>query len=581
MKELLRLLPYMKKYRAMIILGLVFVTISNVCSTLAPRFVGRTIDMIKTGGFSEQTVALNIGIILLLTLGSGAFMFLTRRRIMVASRLIEYELRNDFLDALQRQKVSFFHKNSTGSLMAHATNDIAASREFMGPAVMFSANSITMFLLAMFFMLSLDPMITLLALIPLPLIAAMTYFLGRKVHVAFRDVQEQFADLTAQAQESFSGIKVVKAYLREAFEQKHFSGMSREYLDKNLKLAKVQTLMVPAITILIGTSLLVVLSYGGLKVIEGEATLGDLTQFFIYLNLLIWPVAAIGWITNLLQRASASAGRLGKIFDSVEHLERDKKEDESLNIKGEIEFDNVHLRYDEGQQEALSGVKFKIPAGSSLGIVGSVGSGKSTIGNLIAGLYSPTKGRISIDGNNIDEIPLKNLRDSVGMVPQEPFLFSNSIEENIKFGKQDATEEEIIEAAKAAQFHDEVMSFPDGYKTELGERGITLSGGQMQRLALARAIIRNPKILILDDAFSSVDSGTEEKIRNNLQDIIQKRTTIIISHRISTVMDAALIIVLDAGRIIESGAHDELMRRNGRYAEMHEHQQMEEEIEEM
>jgi ATP-binding cassette subfamily B protein len=580
MKELKRLLPYLKKYRKRLYLGFLFVTVSNICSTYAPRVVGDTVDMVSSGDFAMQAVLWNIGYLIALTIGSGLFMFLTRRTIIVSSRLIEYDLRKDLLDSIESRPMSFFHRHSTGSLMAYATNDIPAARDFLGPAIMYSANTITTFVFALSFMLTLSITISLVALIPLPLIAITTYFIGRKVHVAFREVQDQFSDLTTRAQEAFSGIKVIRAYVREAFEQSKFKNLSYDYYQKNMRLARLQSITMPVLMVMVGLSQIAVLGYGGLRVIEGQATLGELTQFFIYLNLLIWPVAAIGWITNIIQRAAASAGRLGKIIDVKDEKDEHLAENKSIeNIKGEIRFRNVTMRYAEDIPPAIENLDFHIPPSGTFGIVGPVGSGKSTIVNLLPGLYKPDAGQIIIDGRDINDIPRSQLRGAIGVVQQDTYLFSDTIAGNIGFGCPGCEREDIIEAAKIAMLHEDVEKFPDGYDTILGERGVTLSGGQRQRVAIARALLRRPKILILDDALSAVDTETESKIFEGLARMLSDCTTIIISHRLSSVKNADEIIFIDSGRIIEKGSHEELIGKNGKYADIYRRQKLASEIE--
>lgn len=579
MKNLKLLLPYIKKYKRKLILGFFFVTISNIAAAYAPRLIGETIDIISRKNFVMSEVYLNIGYILLLTFISGAFMMLTRRQIIVASREIEYDLRSDLFRSFQTQSMGFFNKNSSGSLMAHATNDIPAARDFLGPAIMYSANTITMFTFALYFMLSLDVQITIVGLIPLPLIAITTYIIGRKIHKAFKGVQEGFADLTTQAQESISGMKVIRAYVREFHEHTLFSNLSRIYSNRYLRLSRLEALMMPLLMVLVGFSQIAVLGFGGWKVTQGAATLGDLAQFFIYMNLLIWPVAAIGWITNIIQRASASSGRLLALMSKKPDIEEDADTDESLtNIAGHIEFKNVTMKYQGAESNALEKVSFDLKKGSTLGIVGTVGAGKTSIINLVPRLFDISEGEILIDGKNIKHYPLKTIRSAIGTVPQEPFLFSASIEDNISFSKPGASEEEILQASRQAMLHEEVLTFEHGYDTMLGERGVTLSGGQKQRLAIARAILRNPEILILDDALSAVDTQTEDRVLTELRKIMKNRTTIIISHRISTVQGADKIIVLDHGRIVEQGTHEQLITRGGKYFETYSRQQLEEEI---
>lgn len=578
MKDLNRLFPYIKRHKTQFLWGFLFVTISNLGSTYMPRIVGSSIDKISSSNFTMGEIYFDIGLILAMVVISGFFMVLTRRTIIYASREIEYELRKDLLNKVQHYPMSFFHNHSTGSLMAHATNDIPAAREFIGPAIMYSANTITTFVFALYFMLSLNFKITLISLIPLPLIAYGTYLIGKKIHLAFKDVQEQFGELTTQAQESISGIRVIRAYVRDLYESSMFNKISQSYLQKNLKLAKIEAIMMPLLMILIGISQVSVLAYGGFLVINGKATVGDLTQFFIYLNLLIWPVAAIGWVTNLIQRAAASAGRLDKLMNhDSENLKNENTRD--ANIDGDILFNNVSLKYSDDSQEVLKNINLKIEKGMTLGVIGSVGSGKSSLVNLLTGLYLNTEGEITFNGHNLKDISLEQLRKIIGIVPQDSFLFSASIKDNMKFGKPDAEYDEIIEIANKAQLHQEVLSFENNYDTLLGERGVTLSGGQKQRVAISRALLKDPEILILDDSLSAVDTHTEELLLKELKSFMRNRTTIIISHRISSLSHADKIIVLENGKIIEEGTHNELIEINGIYADIYNKQKLEQELE--
>jgi len=577
MNQIKKLIPYIKRYRSRFFLGFVFVVVANLCSTAVPRVVGYTVDMIRSEHFQMSDIWLQLLYLILLTAGSGLFMFLTRYTLIVGSRLIEYDLRKDFLISIESQDMQFFQKRSSGDLMAHTTNDIQAAREFIGPALMYGANTITTFAFAVYFMLSLNVKITLFVLLPLPLIAISVYFLGKKVHKSFRAVQEQFSEMTHQAQESYSGIRIIKTYLRQEYEQSKFNAISKDYLKKNMKLAKYQTGMVPIILTLVGLSQLAVIGFGGWEVINGNASLGDLTQFFIYLNLLIWPIAAIGWITNIVQRAAASIDRLFIILDSKPKIfshEVSTKND----IIGEITLKDVSFKFEEGLPYVLKAINLKIERGMTLGIVGGIGSGKTSLVNLIPRLYDVTDGELIIDGTNIRNHSIDDLRSQISTVPQEPFLFSMTIAENIKFSNPDALEKEVEAVSRLADLHDDVLSFVDGYQTMLGERGITLSGGQKQRLAIARALLKKPKILILDDALSSVDTETENKIMVNLRNFMKERTTIIISHRISTVHNADMIITLDNGRIVEKGTHEELLNDKGKYFELWYKQQIEENL---
>lgn len=580
-------MPYLQRHREKFLLGFFFVTISNICSTIMPRVVGYTIDSIAetagTARFSHWDVAVHIGYMIALTAGSGFFMYLTRRTIIVGSRLIEFELRSDVLGALERLPLRYFQKTPTGELMAYSTNDISAAREFLGPGIMYTANTITTFIFALSMMIILNPMITLFALLPMPLVSLAVYRLGKKVHFMFRDAQDFYAKMTAQAQENISGVRVVRAYSRAENEIQRFRTASEGYRGRMMRLVRFEAVTMPLMVLLIGISQLCVLGAGGYYVIHGKATIGDVTQFFIYLNQLIWPVVAVGWVSNLVQRGAASLGRLGRIFDEVSDIRDTEHTDHSIQaIRGDISFSDVQLRYEPDARHALGsetgGVSFSIKAGEIIGIVGETGSGKSSLVNLIPRLFNPTGGIIHIDGHDIRTIPLHVLRSAVGIVPQESFLFSLTIADNIRFGNHTASMDEVIEASITAQLHENVKTFPDAYNTMVGERGVTLSGGQKQRTAIARAIIRQPSIVIFDDALSAVDTETEEKILQGLRTVMKDRTSLIIAHRLSTVKNADRIMVLERGLIIEIGTHEELLANNGMYADMYSRQLLEDEI---
>jgi ATP-binding cassette subfamily B protein len=581
MKSLKLLLPYLQRYKLRILLGFLCVTISNVCSTYIPRVVGQAIDTIQTGNFSDQDLYRAIISLIALSVGSGLFSFFTRQTIIVSSRLIEYDLHRDFLETIERRSMNFFQQNSTGSLMAYSTNDIAAAREFLGPAIMYGANTITTFSFALYYMTDLSTTLTIAVLFPLPILALATHFLGKKIHVAFKNVQQQFSALNTLAQESFSGIRIVRAYLSSSVEQKRFADESRSYSDKNLKLSKIYAVAFPMFMTLVGLSQLVVLGYGGWMVMNDIVTIGTLTQFFIYLNMLIWPVAAIGWITNIIQRAAASCARLSEVLSDNRHDEQTGSGNiTELDMSKGIVFRNVGLRYPESEHNVLEGIDLTIPADSSLGIVGTIGSGKSSLLSLIPALNLPTEGEITFGGEDIRNIPLRLLRRGIGFVSQDPFLFSLSIEDNIKLGCPESAKGAVEEAARIAGVHDEILSFPDKYSTILGERGITLSGGQKQRTALARAIAKDPAVLVLDDSLSAVDAQTEAQVLSKLKDFMKERITVIVSHRISTVSGCDNIIVLgEGGTIVERGSHEELIARSGLYSEMAFRQRLEEELE--
>jgi ATP-binding cassette subfamily B protein len=590
MKSLLRLKPYLKKYRKTLLWGLLTVVMSNLFTVFQPKIVGDAIDKLKTGLETRQidTHGLLIygGIVVGLSLVAGFFTFLTRQTIIVVSRHIEFDLRNDFLSHIQKLSFSYFQNTPTGDLMAHATNDISAVRNALGPGIMYPMDTLMTFTMVLSMMLWSDWKLTLLSLIPLPLVSYAVYKLGQLINQKFEGRQRQFSLLTTRVQENLSGIRIVKAYVREAYEILRFRDLSENYLQRNLVLAKIQSIMWPLMFMLVGCSLVITVYYGGLQVINGTITIGTLTAFFGYLILMIWPMIAFGWVTNILQQGAASMTRLGKIFDTEPEIRDTAETDTSLKtIQGTIEFRNVSFTH--GNSSApdkktltptLENINLTIPRGTTAAIVGYTGSGKSTIVNLIPRLYDVTEGELLIDGINVKKIPLELLRSSIGYVQQETFLFSDSIIENISYGVDNGTEEHAARAAEVAQITAEIREFPKGFETMIGERGITLSGGQKQRASIARAIIRDPKILILDDALSAVDTYTEEEILKRLRTVMHDRTSIIISHRISTVKHADMIVVLDNGAIVERGTHDELVVHGGIYSELYEKQLLEEEL---
>ncbi len=584
MKSLLRLLPYLSKYKRTLLFGLLTVIISNLFTVATPWFLGEAIDKLKRGLETQSLQHTDLfwyaAIVVGFAVIAGIMLFLTRQTIIVVSRKIEYDLRNDFLSHIQKLPLTYFQNTPTGDLMAHATNDISAVRNVLGPGIMYPADTLMTLSMSLILMFVKDWQLTLLALIPMPFVSYAVYYLGKVIHEKFNERQEQYSVLTTKAQENLSGARVVKAYVREEYEIEQFRIASWDYFKKNLVLAKAQSIMWPLMFILVGLSLLITIYVGGLKVINGEMTIGTLTAFMTYLSLLIWPMIAFGWVTNMWQQGAASMKRLVKIFDTVPAIRNTEKTDHSIqSVEGEIEFRNVTFTHESAQTSTLKNIDLKIPKSSTLAIVGYTGAGKSSLVNLIPRLYDVSEGAILIDGEDIKKIPVEVLRKSIGYVPQETFLFSDSIAENIRYGDDDAVHEMMHEAAEVSQIANDVIDFPKQYETMLGERGITLSGGQKQRTSIARAILRKPKILILDDALSAVDTYTEEKILQRLRTMMSGRTSIIIAHRISTVKHADNIIVLDGGRITEQGNHDELIAKDGIYAGLYRKQLLEKELE--
>jgi ATP-binding cassette subfamily B protein len=586
MKPLLRLKPYFLRYKRTLLWGIVTVVGSNIFTVVQPMFLGFAIDELKTGLESHALVAGDLlrwaAIIVGFSVIAGMFTFLTRQTIIVASRLIEFDLRNDFLAHLQRLSYSYYQNTPTGDLMAHATNDIAAVRNVVGPGVMYPTDTLMTFVMVLALMLVKDWQLTLLALIPLPFVSIIVYQVGQKVHAKSLERQAQFSLLTTRAQENLSGIRVIKSYVREEHEIGLFSKLSWDYLKKNLVLARIQSLLWPLMFAIIGCSIIITLYAGGLRVIDGKLSIGALSAFLAYLVMLIWPVIAFGWVLSMLQQGAASMERLGKILDTEPEIRNTSATDTTIrSIEGEVEFRNVRFKHVGTENPTLEGINLKINRGMTLAVVGYTGSGKTTLVNLIPRLYDITDGQLLIDGIEINRIPVEVLRAHIGYVPQETFLFSDSLTENIRYGTDDGTKEHVQQAAEISQIAHDVLEFPNQFETMIGERGITLSGGQKQRTSIARALIRQPRILILDDCLSAVDTYTEEEILRRLRLFMKGRTSIIISHRISTVKDADLIIVLDKGRIVERGSHDELVAAGGIYADLNEKQLLERELEEL
>ena len=581
MHHLYSLKKYFLKYKSRLLLGILFIFLSSIGYVYIPVAIKDAINELQTRMSYDAILKYSL-LIVGSSLLSGIFRFYIRQTIIVVSREIEYDLRRDFWRHIQRLPLRYFQNTSTGNIMAHATNDINAVRMFIGPAVMYSIDTIIRFVMVIAIMASISAEVTLYSLIPLPLLSILVYKVGKKIHERFTAIQEKFSELTTKAQENFSGIRVIKSYLREDFEIESFRKMSKEYLEKNMKLVKIQALFQPILFLITGISVIVVVWTGGMKVISGELLLGDITAIIIYLGMLTWPMIAVGWVINIIQQAEASMKRLSHILSEPYEIEDSRETNYSINeLKGEIEFRNVSFTYGSDLNPVIKNINLKIPKGTTLAIMGGTGSGKSSFINLIPRLYDVTEGEILIDDIPIKEIPLSILRKNIGTVQQESFLFSDTIENNLAYGLDIFDESVVRRASEIAHFDRDVREFPDGYKTILGERGITLSGGQKQRASLARALVINPTILILDDSFSAVDTHTEEEILRNLKKFMKERTSIIISHRISTVKEADKIIFIANGRIAEEGTHNELLALNGQYAEIHFKQMLEKELEEI
>ncbi len=583
MKSLFPLIPYLKKQRFKLLLGTVFVIISISLQSVYPLVIGNGIDAISKGDTSFSYLnygLLSVGLILV----GGVFLFLTRRTIIVASREIENDLRHDFFEHLQKLPKAFYDKNSTGDLMAHATNDINNIRNFLGPGIMYSIQTFLRTVITLTIMFTIAFKLSLIALIPLPLISFFVYKVMKSVYGRSQKVQEAFSGLTTKVQENFSGIRVMKSYVREDSEIADFNVISADYQKKNLSLARIQAYAFPMMFLLTGLSIIIVIYFGGVDVINGKLTIGNVTEFIVYLGQLTFPMIAFGWVINLVQRASPSMDRLMKIRNIEPEIQDNDVTDSNIknsDILGTVEFRDVSFKYPETDNFVLKSINLKIDKGSSLGIIGHTGCGKSTLINLIPRIYDTTDGRILLDGKDIKEIPLEVLRTSVGVVPQESFLFSDSIESNIGYSEDTIDESNLESSSQLAGLYKDVNLFPDKFKTVIGERGVTLSGGQKQRTSIARAIYKTPMILILDDSLSAVDTNTEEEILQGLKEVMKDRTTIIISHRISTLKNLDSIIVLENAQIKEQGTHEELLAKNGIYYNIHIKQLLEEEIEEM
>jgi ATP-binding cassette subfamily B protein len=572
-----RMASYWKRYPVPVIWGGTTVLLSAVINLFAPQVIRMALDELRVT-LSRDVVLKYAGLIVLVSAGRGVFLFLQRRILVNLSRDIEFDLRNDFYGHLQKMPPAFFQQQRIGDLMSRATNDIGAVRMLVGPAMMYGLNTLFTACLVFPAMLKISASLTLFALITLPLSALATKYFGGKIHERSEQIQEYFGLITAKAQENFSGVRVVRAYAQESPEEETFKAMNREFVTRNLRLIKLSALFRPVLDALFGLGPAVVLWLGGRLVIEGRMTIGQFVEFNLYLTMLIWPMIALGWVVNLFQRGMASMGRLNTVFNQAPAIDDAAARTDIREVEGDIVFDGLTFTYPNATVPALKNIDLRIQKGMTVAIVGPTGAGKSTLINLIPRLLDAAPGAIQVDGRPIRQIPLQKLRSAIGYVQQESFLFGDSIANNIAFGAENATREEIVRAAEQSALRGDVEGFPKGFDTIVGERGITLSGGQKQRTALARAILRNPKILILDDSLSAVDTYTEETILGHLREIMRGRTTILVSHRVSTVKEADLIVFLKDGEIVERGTHDELIARGGHYAALYEKQLLEAEL---
>jgi ATP-binding cassette, subfamily B, multidrug efflux pump len=600
-KKLRPLVPYLKRYRSGLFWGGLCVLFNNGIWVLFPQVLRRAINDLNTGLTRHKLLTYAL-IIVGLALAKGLFQFLTRWVLIGISRDIEFDLRNDLFAHLERLSHSYYQRNRTGDIMARATNDLNAVRMLLGPAIMYSANTLVFTAGALGFMLAISPKLTIFAFLPLPIASIVIQYFGRRIHERFERIQAMFSDISARAQENFSGARVIRAYVQEQAEIAAFENANQEYIRRSLGLVRLMGMLWPTLELMLGAAVVIVLWIGGRQVLLGKMNMGAFVAFNTYMVQLTWPVIALGWVINIFQRGTASLVRIQEILTQQPEIADEatlaldggatrvspvhqvaNADDSSIDIQGEIEFRNLNFAYN--GVEVLKDINLRIPAGSSLAIVGPTGSGKTTLVDLIPRIYDAAPGTVLIDGRPIRQFPLDPLRRHIGFVPQETFLFSDTIRENIAYGiaqeNGEAQFDDIKAAAEAANIAQDIESFPEGYNTTVGERGITLSGGQKQRTAIARALLRGPRILILDDALSSVDTNTEDKILNHLREIMRGRTTIFISHRVSTVRNADAIAVLHQGRIVELGTHDQLITRNGYYTDLYNKQLLEEELAEV
>ncbi len=579
LSQLRTLFPYLIRYRWRYGAGFAALALKNATAAAIPLVIGFTIDHIAES-FTMQSLFQLAGLLLSLALLKGVFQYWMRWILIGISRDIEYDMNNDLFGHLMRLSQRFFHSYRTGDLMSRATNDMNAVRLLLGPGIMYTVDVLLTFVVVLAVMSSTDWRLTCFVFLPIPLVSFTVSYFGRRIHDRFQRVQEKFSDISSLVQESLGSVRIVRAYAQEAEEVRRFEELNQQYMGQNFKLIRLWGKFYPLLELLVGLTYVIVLWYGGRKVLEGDITLGSFVMFMTYMAMLTWPMIGFGWVVNVIQRGVASLERLNELLKQRPSIADSEITDFSISgVRGDIEFRNVTVCYPGSEQPVLSNIDLDIPAGQTLAIVGPTGSGKTTLVNLVPRLIDPREGRILVDGMDARKIPLEVLRSAIGLVPQETLLFSQTVQENIAFGRPEAEDWQVAEAARAADIQRDLDEFPEGFQTVVGERGITLSGGQKQRTALARAILRDPRILILDDSLASVDTVTEERILTELRVLMRNRTTLMISHRVSTARHADQIVVLSGGRIRERGTHEELLALEGHYFRLHQKQLIEEELE--